>query len=161
MQARRALDLSQEGLGKLLGVSRRTSARWEWGKSVPAPAQLHALARAVHPRARDVAARVAEQVGATLVSLGLEDPPAPPEPPPRPVPPVALLVESVVCAAAEALDTKPAAVRDVLRAAFHRARAMSLTVEDVDAVLTPAAPQEPPPAKRKEAALPAKTRELR
>jgi DNA-binding XRE family transcriptional regulator len=140
MTARSTLGLTQEQLGALLGVSRRTSGRWERRQSIPAPHNLHALARAVHPHDPPLASRIAAEAGATLASLGLESPPPPPAPappPPRPYPPVALLVESVVCAAAEALDAKPPAVRQVLQAAFHRARAMALSVEDIDDVLTP------------------------
>jgi DNA-binding XRE family transcriptional regulator len=158
MDARRLLTLTQEGLGTLLGASRRTSGRWESRRSTPSMDQLNDLARAVHPKDRGLAARIAEQTGSTLVSLGLEAPPMPPgpaAPPPRVLPPIALLVESVVCAAAEALDSKPAAVREVLRAAFHRARAMSLTVEEVDEVLTPSPPAaEPPRAKAAAAKMP-------
>ena len=50
---------------------------------------------------------------------------------------ILLMVESVVCAAAEAQGVLPAEVRSVLRAAFQRARAMSLTVEEVDDALRP------------------------
>jgi hypothetical protein len=47
------------------------------------------------------------------------------------------LVESIVCAAADTMQTPPAAVREVLRAAFARAHALGLTVEEVDAALSP------------------------
>ena len=134
MRARQALSLSQEGLGKgLCGASRKTAARWEWGKSKPTPGEVLTLARAVHKVDREVAKLLAFQFGKSLVDLGLEKPPAPPPPPPppeakaRPLPPVQLMVESVVCAAAEALDSTPHVVRGVLRAAFSRARAMRLT----------------------------------
>jgi len=152
MRARRALNLSQSGLGRLCGASRKTAARWEWGKSPPTPDVVLTLARAVYEVDREVAKLLAFQFGKTLVDLGLEKPPATPAPaPPTPAPvraspPVHLMVESVVCAAAEALDTKPQAVRDVLRAAFSRARAMALTVEDVDAALSPPPPAGPAPA---------------
>jgi DNA-binding XRE family transcriptional regulator len=160
--ARRALSRTQEGLGQLLGSSRRTAGRWEAGRVHPSSDQIRDLARAVYPHGRLLAAQLAEQAGDTLLSLELERPPAPPPPPapqppppapaasPRPLAPIALMVESVVCAAAEALDTRPAAVRDVIRAAFQRARAMSLTVEEVSDALTP--------PRRAEAAAPAKAR---
>jgi DNA-binding XRE family transcriptional regulator len=145
--ARRALSLTQGGLGGLLRVSRKTAGRWEAGRVVPAPSDIRALACAVHPHDRGLAAKLAEQAGETLSSLKLEAPPPPPPPPPAPAPaprppaPVALMVESVVCAAAEAQGAQPSEVRAVLLAAFQRARAMSLTVEEVDDALRPAAPR--------------------
>jgi hypothetical protein len=49
------------------------------------------------------------------------------------------MVESIVCAAADALETKPAAVREVLSAAFGRAKRMGLTVDEVADALAPTA----------------------
>jgi hypothetical protein len=45
-----------------------------------------------------------------------------------------------VCAAAEAMQAPPAAVRDVLRAAVARARALGLTLEEMDEALSASAP---------------------
>jgi hypothetical protein len=67
-----------------------------------------------------------------------------PAAPVRPVPSDALLVESIVCAAAEALQSTPTIVRDVLRVAFARARALGMTTEEVDAALQPAPAAAPP-----------------
>jgi hypothetical protein len=47
------------------------------------------------------------------------------------------MVESVVCAAADALETKPATVRSALAAAFGRAQTMGLSVQEVVEALTP------------------------
>lgn len=63
--------------------------------------------------------------------------PAAAAPAPRPRPPTQLLVEAVVCAAADAMRTTPASVRDALRAAFSRAREMGLTLEEMSEVLSP------------------------
>ena len=152
-RARRALSLTQGEMGKLLGTSRKTAGRWEWGEAIPSANEIRHLAGAVHPHDRGLAAQLAEQAGETLLSLKLEAPPPapaappPPAPPPRPQAPIPLMVESVVCAAAEAQGVLPAEVRGVLRAAFQRARAMSLTVEEVDDALRPDSPKAVSPAK--------------
>jgi hypothetical protein len=57
---------------------------------------------------------------------------------------------TVVCAAAEAIQVMPDAIRPALRAAFRRARLAGLSVAAVETALgdsTPAAGAESPPAK--------------
>jgi hypothetical protein len=61
-----------------------------------------------------------------------------PAPVAAPGPPTHLVVESVVCAAAERLQATPTAVREVLRAAFARARTLGLSVQQVDDALVEA-----------------------
>jgi hypothetical protein len=112
--------------------------------------QLQTLARAVHPEDAVLAAKVAAEGGQTLEGLGLvrpEPPPraAPPAPPPRPFPPTRLVAESVVCAAAEAMQAPPAVMREVLRAAFARAQALGLSLDEMNEALSP--PAEAAPAK--------------
>jgi hypothetical protein len=58
------------------------------------------------------------------------------------------MVESVVCAAADALETKPATVRSALAAAFGRAQTMGLSVQEVVDALTPKPTPSGPAAKR-------------
>jgi hypothetical protein len=48
------------------------------------------------------------------------------------------LTDAVVCAAAEALNVPPPAVRPALLAAFRRAREVGLRLEDVERVLSDA-----------------------
>jgi hypothetical protein len=103
------------------------------------------LVRHVYARSPALAAEIAAELGETLVSLGVEAPPAPvttaapaPQPPARPVPPVGDLVDSIVCAAAEAIATTPQAVRPALLAAFERAASVGLAVDDVRGALRPA-----------------------
>lgn len=109
--------------------------------------QLQTLARAVYPEDAALAAKVAAEGGQTLEGLGLVRPePAPPpapSAPPRPFPPTRLVAESVVCAAAEAMQAPPAVMREVLRAAF--ARALGLSLEEMNEALSP--PAETAPAK--------------
>jgi hypothetical protein len=51
-----------------------------------------------------------------------------------------LLVESVVSAAAEALDVSPRVARPAVLAAVERAKAAALSVDDLLAALRPPAP---------------------
>jgi hypothetical protein len=151
IQSQATLGLSQEKLGELLAASRRTISRWVSGQSAPSLVQLQVLARAVHPANAALAAALAAESGQTLESLGLVPPapamaatPAtPPLPAPRPYPPTRLIVESVVCAAAEAMQATPTAVREVLRAALARAQSLGLSVEEMNEALSPAAEATP------------------
>jgi transcriptional regulator with XRE-family HTH domain len=137
VEAQIALGLSQERLGKMLGASRRTVTRWAASQSLPSLAQLHAIARAVHPADPVLAAKIAEEGGETLESLSIVAPGSlVPAPAPRPFPPTRLVVEAVVCAVAETMQASPAAARDALRAGFARARALGLSVEEVDDALS-------------------------
>jgi hypothetical protein len=138
----------------------------------PSDDQWQDLARHVHPLDAKLAAQLAQMGKSSLLQLGLEKPvppppmapaPAPllvppqpppaivvtaPPPPPRPLPPE--VVESVVCAAAEAMNVMPAVVRPVLLAAFERAEKIGLTVGEVVRALattvgsTPRAPKATP-----------------
>ena len=130
-RARLALGLTQKELGDLLGASVRTAHRWESGASVPSADQVRGLAKAVFPLDRDLAAGLAQEAGTTLEALGLKT-----ASPARPFPPVALLVDSVVLAALDAALEAGApvprqAVQDIVRAAFARAQALGLTVDEV------------------------------
>jgi hypothetical protein len=163
IDARNRLGVSQGGLGELLGSSRRSGQRWEGGGSSPTPKQLHALAAMVHPKDAELAAQIAVAGGSTLEKLGIvppspppprplplprlppavsaPSPPAPPPPappppaPPPPLPPPEDVVDSVVCAAAEAIDVMPRTIRPALLAAFRRARRLGLDVATVEKAL--------------------------
>ncbi|HEY2511362.1 MAG TPA: helix-turn-helix transcriptional regulator [Polyangiaceae bacterium] len=143
-RAHRTLGMTQGQLGNALGVSERTVSRWyQRGPSVTVR-QFCKLAALVYPRDPALARELAEAASETLESLGLVAPaPVVPASAPAPAPPpvpVAVLIDAVVCAAAEALDLSPGRVRSAVRAAFRRARELHLTIEQVDAAL------EPPPA---------------
>lgn len=150
-RANQTLKLTNEQLGALCQVSTRTVSRWWSHESAPDFNVFRKLAVAAHPKDPALAADLATAGGVTLEELGLvvAPPPQPAPivaPPPSPPPvPTRLLVESVVCSAAEELDAAPRAVRGILRAAFRRAREMHLSVEMLDDALTPAVPASPPP----------------
>jgi hypothetical protein len=101
--------------------------------------------RLLYAKDAALATQIADVIRETPASLGIVEPalPSPVGPPPRPRPPTELIVESIVCAAAEALAVPPATVRPALRAAFQRAKAMELTVDEVDAVLYGTSPASP------------------
>jgi DNA-binding XRE family transcriptional regulator len=145
-RAGEALGLSQRDLAEALGVSRRTLVRWVGGKTDAGVAEMTKLARLVYPRDPQLAAEIAAACHDTLQGIGLLVPasmapaPAPPPPPaprPRPSP---LVVDAVVCAAADAMQGPPASVRPMVLAAFERAEALELTVSDVVSALRGEAP---------------------
>jgi hypothetical protein len=153
MEARRTLNIPSQGkLGTLLGSSERSGQRWERADARPTNEQLHNLAALVYPHNRALAAEIAEVSGTTLLALGIEvpPPPAPPLPPPgrppAPPPDPVYVVDTIVCAAAEAMGVVPGAIRPALRAAFRRAARVRLSVEVIDAALN-AEPREEQPAK--------------
>jgi hypothetical protein len=146
-----ALGMTQEQFGRLLGVSRRTMSRWRRYPGVSED-HVYTMAKAVHPKDAALAAELAGHIGKTLESLRIVAPPPPapaPPPPPKPLPPVSLLVDSIVCAAADALETKPAAVRAALSAAFGRAQQMGIGVDEVVAALSPKPARVPPKGESK------------
>jgi DNA-binding XRE family transcriptional regulator len=149
VRARSMLGMTQEEFANAFDSSRRTVLRMEAGASWPTLAQLHKIACAVSTHDAQLAAQIAAESGETLESLGIVSPAAEPPPlarvrSPGAMPPIHLMVESIVCAAAEALETTPRGVRHVLRAAFGRAHEMGLTVGDVHGALST-----PPPVKQK------------
>ncbi len=93
----------------------------------------------VLPHDASLAKALARAAGGTLEELGLVAP-APPVAPPPPKSPVPLArrVDSVVCAAADALDAAPRAVRPAVLAAFRAAIESDLAMRDVvDALAEP------------------------
>ncbi len=132
-----ALGMTQQEFGEALGVSRRTVTRWYKHSPLLTMEQLRTLARLVHPRDPELAAEIAWTVSESLESLGIVPPAPPPAPgPAAPAPlPTAVVVDSVVCAAAEALGVAPGAVRGALLAAFRRTRALRLSLQEVETAL--------------------------
>jgi transcriptional regulator with XRE-family HTH domain len=121
--------MSQGGLATLLGVSRRTISRWTSGGGVLGPHHGEALARALYPVDRELARQAAARGGHTVESLGL----VASAPSPR-------VAQIVLCAAAEAMDASPRAVRPALLAAFRAAREEGFTLEAVERSLEAMSP---------------------
>ncbi len=137
--ARHALGVGSQGdFGVLMGSSRRTGQRWETGRATPSFDQLCAMTAMVYPKDPELAAQLAQAVGHSLVSLGIVKPaPAAPSAvtPAAPLPLVEDVVDSIVCAAADAMNVLPRDVRPALLAAFARARRLGLAVETVEGAL--------------------------
>jgi hypothetical protein len=135
------LGMSHERFGHALGSSKRTAARWAAGHASPSLSQVRTLARLVYPEDAALAAELAAAASESLESLGIIAPvPAPVAaavPSPPPAPPLAALVDSVVCAAADALSVPPSTVRTAVLAAFRRSQEMRLTSEQIIAALEP------------------------
>jgi len=134
-----ALKINQNRLAEMLGCSPRTVYRYYARGGQLSPRSCATLATACHPHDRALAAHVAERGGHTLESLGLERPVAPvaPAAAPPPLPAGPHLADSIVCAAAEALDASPRTMRPALRAALERMVALRMTAAEVLEALAP------------------------
>ncbi len=128
-----ALAMTQKDLGRHLGVTGRTVSRWMKSGTRLAAFQARVLVDLLLPVDRELAALVAATRGETLPAPVAEASAR------RPVDEqtVALAVDAVVCAAAEAADMSPRAVRPALVAATRRAREAGVTMEQVEAALSP------------------------
>jgi transcriptional regulator with XRE-family HTH domain len=135
MRARELLRMTQGEFGEALGVSKRTAHRWEAAGGQPSLSQVVTAARLVHPLDATLAAELAAAASETLESLGLVQRATPPAP--APPLPSRVVVQAVVCAAAEALGVAPGAVRGAVLAAFTCARELRLSVEEVEGALAP------------------------
>jgi transcriptional regulator with XRE-family HTH domain len=141
------LGLNQRETAEICGISLRTVQRWSARQASPSSFDYEKLAAAAFPKDADLAARLASAAGTTLTALGLVPPPPPAPPPappapamPPPVPqtfgPVELVVDSILCAAAVAMDMKPLEIRPALVAAFRRTRQLGIPAEAVDKALS-------------------------
>lgn len=136
------LRLNQKELADLIGCSARTVIRYYKRGGHLAPVSYERLARACHPQDPALAAELATLAGKTLASLGLE-PPAVLLPSPTSTVSPRYLADSIVCAAAEAMQAPPNAMRPALLAGLERAAALKMSVEDVLQALRPPRPAKP------------------
>jgi hypothetical protein len=141
-EGRIALGMTAVDAAALMGASRRTSQRWSAGRTTPGIGALHALAVAVLPTDPKLAARIHAAAVECAARAGMSVPPlAPPPAAPAPAPPVyadAHAVDIVLCAAADAMNLAPRAVRPGLLAGLLRARELSLGVDAMIAALSAA-----------------------
>ncbi len=149
-RARHVSRLSQDELAKRLRVSKRTIARREHGKAPVGRQDVGTLAALVFPRDPAMAEELAAAGGHTLESLGLVTAPVVATPPPPP--PSRLVVDAVVCVAADALGATPGTVRGALHAAFRRARELGLSLQDVEDALAKAGDGKPTRAEKRKSA---------
>ena len=150
--ARYALMMTQLEFGQALGTSMRTAKRWEQGTSHPGR-RLHEMVARLAPVDRALAQEIVDAAVPLFKSLDWPLPQLPPAepaagatsgPPPAPVPAPSqataqALGDAVLCAVAEASDLPPRALRPLLYAAFERARALGLTVEQLEQAFKPRA----------------------
>jgi hypothetical protein len=149
-KAQGVLLFNQRTLADAIGSSHRTVQRWSSGRAHPLVMHVRKLAVLVYPHDAPLAAELAALAGESLESLGLV-PPAPAAPaqasPPAAPPPspllLAALAESVVAAAAEAMDVSPRVARPAVLAAAERAQSANVSIDDLVRALRP--PPPPPP----------------
>jgi transcriptional regulator with XRE-family HTH domain len=144
-RARLHLRFNQQDLAKFMKSSLRSVQRWETGGSSPAHSQVHLVADAVRSLDPQIAAGLdayAPRPAPPLVAVAAPLAPPPVTVPPTPAIPPHVLVDSVVCAAAEAMAVSPQAIRPAVLAAFTRASEAGLTFEAVLGVLAPTRTEE-------------------
>ena len=146
-EGRRALGMTAVDAAALMGASRRTSQRWSAGRSTPGIHGLYALAVAVLPKDAKLAARIHAAAVEEAASIRMTLPPlTTSEPSAKPTVAERRAVDTVLCAAADAMNLAPRAVRPGLLAALLRAREESLGIDAMIAALT-AAPEKKKAAK--------------
>jgi hypothetical protein len=121
-----ALRLTQEGLGELLGRTRRTIQRWQEGGFLLMPDQAKTLAEALRPERPDLADRILElgRQHALVAGIAPANVPASPE-----------VIDAILRAAGEAAGTSPGAIRPAIVAAMRAAEEAGVDVAAVVAGL--------------------------
>jgi transcriptional regulator with XRE-family HTH domain len=144
--AKQTLGMNGVELAKLMGVAPKTVWRWLAKKGNPGAHLLGKLAPHVYPRDPELARRMHEYAKEKLLGWGKAPPPALPEPADATAPATAAPradarahVEATVYAACAAGDAAPRTVVPMLLAAVQRARALGLTLEDIERELAPPA----------------------
>jgi transcriptional regulator with XRE-family HTH domain len=107
-----ALGLSQEELGDLLGMTRRTIQRWQARGFEPTADQAQTLAHALQPVRPGLAEQVLELARKAALLAGVT-------PPARPA--TADVIDAILRAAADAAGTSPDAIRPAITAALLKA----------------------------------------
>ena len=140
--ARQTLGLNQVKRARAVESSERTVQRWESKLATPPARCLHLLIDTLTPRDAALAAELATWAPRPGVPV-----PATAGPPVQAAPGSAsssptrsgvasqILVDAIVCSAADAVSLLPSAIRPALRAAFARTHEVGLTVEEVMAAL--------------------------
>jgi hypothetical protein len=132
--SRGVLHMNQQMLADLVGSSLRTVQRWETSRTDAASWHVHRIADAVRPHDAALASELDTWAPRPAAPVPPEKPPSPPAPEGVGTP---LLVDSIVCATAEAMSLPPQAVRPALLAAFSRALALGLPLSTVVIALSP------------------------
>jgi transcriptional regulator with XRE-family HTH domain len=122
-----ALGLSQQELGDLLGINRRTIQRWQESGFAPVPDMAETLAHALEPVRPDLAEQVRELARSDASETDATSPP---------VPATQEVIAAILRAAADAGGTSPEAIRPVVTAALLQAEAAGVDIHELVAALT-------------------------
>lgn len=128
IEARGRAGLNQKELAERAGVGRRSLSRWEFAECLPHPEQMHRLLRALQAAKPEVVPEVARAGGIEPEKFGLGPPGK------RVVLESTAILDSIVCALADASDTTPARARRGLRAALQRMKEIDVTLANLDAM---------------------------
>jgi len=126
--ARRAIGLTQEQLGRRLGLKGRAVYRWERGDAVPTKHHQQALMTAIQAVNPDIATWLSAQMAR---AAGGPENATPAE---RADPPIddAAVLRHVVFVMADDLDLPPRRVRGSLKRAFKRLRETKLGMDTAE-----------------------------
>jgi transcriptional regulator with XRE-family HTH domain len=122
IHCQKALGLTQEELGELLDMSRRTILRWQERGFQPTADQAETLAEALQPVRPDLAEQVLALGKQAALAAGV----APPA-----LPAAAEVIEAILQAAADVAGTSPGAIRPALTAALSRAEEAGVEVSAI------------------------------
>jgi transcriptional regulator with XRE-family HTH domain len=125
LNARRAVGLTQEQLGRRIGLQASAVYRWERDDSIPNKRNQRALVTAINAVNQDVAAKLA----AALAGQGQGAKPAPA--PEQAAPPLSapVVLELAVFGMADELDLPARRIRGSLARLLKRLRESNLTLE--------------------------------
>ena len=124
--ARRAAGLTQEDLGRRIGVKARAVSQWEIGKAKPPPRRARELVAAIEVRSPGHAATLRALLGKTVGAPAAQEPSAPPPPDPQQI---ASEVEQAIYRAADELDLPPRRVRGAIGRVLRRLAAANISLE--------------------------------
>ena len=141
LKAMTELQLNQQGLAELIGVSVRTLQRNIAFGGLTRQAHYERLVQALHARNPALAADIAASVNSSLPQLGVHTP-ATALPPPKAT---RAHAEAVVCAAADAMALVPRDARPAVAAIFSRVVELEVDLPSLVALLIE--PQAAPKAK--------------
>lgn len=120
------LQLNQDDLARRMGMQRMAVSRWETELRQPRKAHLDKLIKAVAAVDANAAREVANAAG-YAVALPTQEPSAAT---------IAVQSRSVLCAASEAADVSPVAIKKALLAAIAELRAQGLSLADLERALS-------------------------
>jgi len=144
-QARKELDLWLDTqLADFLGTTTRTIRRHPEAMGMVTVDGHARIIRALHPKNPVLAEQIAKSIGTSCAAMGLHAPPGVTAQPPAATgkPPATQdHATLVVCAAADALNLVPRAVRPALATIFAQARSMGVDLDSLAKLLADGEPK--------------------